>query len=58
MPSERQFRDKYAGRLPERICCPNSVQLVTLKNGQIRLSEITRDGPTDRWTDMTSYKDA
>ena len=25
---KRQFRDKYAGRSPERICCPNSVRLV------------------------------
>ena len=27
MSLERQFRDKYAGRSPERICCPNSVLL-------------------------------
>ena len=29
MPLEKQFRDKYAGRSPERIYCPNSVRLVT-----------------------------
>ena len=28
MPLKRQFRDKYVGRSPERICCPNSVQIV------------------------------
>ena len=28
MPFKRQFRDKYASRSPERICCLNSVQLV------------------------------
>ena len=28
MPLERQFRDKYAGRSPERIYCPNSVRFV------------------------------
>ena len=31
MPLERQFRDKYSIRSPERICCPNSVRLVTKK---------------------------
>ena len=30
MPFKRRFRDKYAGRSPERICCPNSVRLVFL----------------------------
>ena len=28
MPFKRQFRDKYAGRLPERFCCPNFGRLV------------------------------
>ena len=28
MPFKRQFKDKYTGSPPERICCPNSVRLV------------------------------
>ena len=52
--------------MPERICCSNSVRLVTFKNGHIRPFKITRDGRTygrmDRWTDgrmdITSYRDA
>ena len=27
MPLERQFRDKYTGRSPERICCPTLFDL-------------------------------
>ena len=27
---KRQFKDKYAGNLPERICCPNSVRYLFL----------------------------
>ena len=29
MPFKRQFKDKYAASSRERICCPNSVRLVT-----------------------------
>ena len=32
MPFKRRFKDKYAGSLPERICCPNSVRLVVRKH--------------------------
>ena len=28
MPFKRRFRNKYASKSPERICCPNSVRLV------------------------------
>ena len=28
MPFKRRYKDKYAGNLRERICCPNSVRLV------------------------------
>ena len=40
MPFKRQFRDKYASRSPERICCLNSVQLV---------SSLNRLTPYDVW---------
>ena len=30
MPLKKRFNDKYAGSLRKRICCPNSVRLVSI----------------------------